>query len=252
MHRRRRMASSPNEWGATPAPVVDGRTTVTEQPLMLEDLVRSQTLSASMAASLATAAEERRNILVVAIPRLAGKTTMLMATLAYVPSATTLHHLSEVHGPGLGIPAEADGGYLIMAEIARTKMPHYLWGEPVRQVFDSLRRGFSLATALHANGIDQAFAIIHENEVSDEDAAQVDLMVYIRSLGADWRHPTRRVVEAIYEINGVVAGEPDARRLHQWNEAADRFEDVESPLRIGTVSGNLAKCARAFVDFEPA
>jgi hypothetical protein len=244
------MASSPNKWGA--APVVDGRTTVTKQRLMLEDLVRSRTLSASMAASLATAAEERRSILVVAIPRLAGKTTMLMATLAHMPSDTTLHHLSEECGPGLGIPAEADGGYLVMAEIARTQMPHYLWGEPVRQVFGSLRRGFSLATALHADGIDQAFAIIHENEVPDEDVAQLDLMVYIRSLGEDWRHPTRRVVEEVYEINGVVAGEPDARRLHRWNEAADRFEDVESPLRIGTASGVLAKRARAFADFEPA
>ncbi len=209
-------------------------------------------MSAAMAATLATAAEERRSMLVAAIPRLAGKSTMLMAALAHAPEGTALHDLSEDYGPDLGIPEEPDGGYLVMAEIAQTPFPHYLWGEPVRRVFRALHRGFALATALHADGVKQAFKIIHENEVPDADAAQLELMVYIRSLGEDWRNPTRRVVEAIYEVDGVVDGEPRVRPLHRWSQIADRFEDIEPPRRIGMQSGGLDRHLREFANLGSA
>ncbi len=219
---------------------------VAESQLTLADLVRNRTMSPTIAATLATAAEERRSLLVAAVPRLAGKTTTLMATLAHAPRGTAIHHLSEEHGADLGIPAEPDGGYLVMAEIAQTQFPHYLWGEPVRAVFRALRRGFSLATALHAEGVREAFAIVAANEVPDEDAAQLQLMVYLRSLGPDWRHPERRVVQAVYEIEGVVRGEPRARELHRWDEAADRFVDVEPPSLIGSGGDALTRHVRAF------
>lgn len=217
-----------------------------ESQLTLADLVRNRTMSASVAATLATAAEERRSLLVAAVPRLAGKTTTLMATLAHAPAGTAVHRLSEEHGADLGIPAQADGGYLVMAEIAQTPFPHYLWGEPVRTAFRALRRGFSLATALHAEGVREAFEVIAANDVPDEDAAQIELMVYIRSLGPDWRQPERRVVQAVYEIDDVVRGEPWTRELHRWDEAADRFLQLEPPNRVGSGGDGLSRHLRAF------
>lgn len=214
---------------------------VSEPELVLADLVRNRTMSPAMATTLATAAQERRSLLVAAAPRLAGKTTTLLATLAAAPYGTPIHHLSEEHGDGLGIPAEADGGYLVMAEIAQTPFPHYLWGEPVRVVFQALRRGFSLATALHADGVREAFGIVAANDIPDEDAARIDLMVHLRSLGPDWRRPERRVVQALYEIDGVARGEPSARALHRWDEGTDRFVDVEPPRRVGSAGASLSR-----------
>jgi hypothetical protein len=210
--------------------------------LTLADLVRNRTMSPEMAATLATAAEERRSLLSVAIPRMAGKSTVTRAALPYAPPGTPMHQLSEADGPGLGIPAAPDGGYLLMSEISQAPMAAYLWGEPVRTVFRALAGGgFSLATALHAGGLEEAFAVITaENGVPDEHAAYLDLMLYIRSLG-DWRSPSRRAVAAIYEIENVVRGKPQARLLHRWDEAHDRFELVEQPRRIGG-AGDALEC----------
>jgi hypothetical protein len=208
--------------------------------LTLADLVRNGTMSPAIAATLAAAGAERRSILAVAIPRLAGKTTTLRATLAYAPAGTAVHMLSEEHGAGLGIPAEGDGGYLMMSEIAEVPYADYLWGAQVRQVFRALARGFSLATALHAPSMEDAFGIIcGDNRVPDEDAARIDLVVYIRTLGSDWRNPTGRRVATVHEIEGVVGGTPQGRLLHRWDEAGDRFETVEAPRRIGSIVGDL-------------
>ena len=62
-------------------------------------------------------------------------------------------------------------------------------------------------------------------------AARIDLVVYIRSIGDDWSRPNRRVVAAIAETDGVHPRQ--ARLLHRWSEPDDRFEVVEPSQRIG-------------------
>ena len=216
--------------------------------LSLGDLVANRTLSPDMAATLATAARERRSLLFFAIPRLAGKTTTMLATLDHAPEGTPIHELSLEAGPGLGIPSPPDGGYLVMHEIAQTAFPTYLWGEPVRRVFRSLRGGeLALATVLHAGGLEEAFSVILEgNEVPDADAALLDYAVYIRSLGSDWRQPTRRVVAELHEIAGVRGGRVEAKLLHRWDEASDRFEAVGRPSLLAGGDEALTRLAEEF------
>ena len=215
--------------------------------LDLAELVRNRSMGPRMAATLAVAAQERRSLLFVALPRMPGKTTTMRATLAHAPAGTPLHALSGALGPSLGIPERADGGYLVMSEIAQTPFADYLWGAPVRQVFRALGDGFALATALHAPGIEEAFAVVcGRNAVPDEDASRLDLMVYMRSLGRDWSAPTRRVVAEIHEVERVVGGRPRARLLHRWLESEDRFEAVEPPQRIGSRGGDMARYVHEF------
>lgn len=219
--------------------------------LTLGDLVANRTMSPEMAATLATAGAERRSLLFVARPRMAGKTTTMTAALAHAPEGTAFHRLTEEAGDHLGIPAEGDGGYLVMSEIADTPFPDYLWGDPVRRVFSALGRGFSLATALHAGGAEEAFGVICAgNEVPDDQAARIDLVVYIRSIG-EWREPDRRAVATMHEVEGIEGGEPRLRLLHRWDEAADRFEAVEAPRRIGSEDGGLERRAREFAASAP-
>ena len=215
--------------------------------LTLGDLVGNRTISPEMAATLAVAAEERRSLLFVAVPRMAGKTTTMRATLEYVPPRTSIHLLSRAKGPQLGIPPSPDGGYLLASEIADTGFDDYLWGEEVRTMFAALRDGnFSLVTALHAGSLEEAFRVItKDNDVSDELAARIDLMVYIRSVGY-WMQPERRAVAEIFEILGVAGGRPRARLLHRWIESEDRFEVVDAPLRVGTVAGSYEKHLTTF------
>ena len=213
----------------------------------LRDLVSNRTMSPEMAATLAAAASKRLALLVFARPRLAGKTTTMLAALDHAPEGTPIHELST-EKPDLGIPDPPDGGYLVMHEIAQAPMAHYLWGEPVRRVFEALRGGgFSLATALHADGIEEAFSIvIGQNEVPAGHAALVDYAVHIRSLGPDWREPTRRVVAGLYEVTGAGDGAVAASLLHRWDEASDRFEVVGEPSLLAHRAGLLARLADGF------
>lgn len=202
--------------------------------LALTDLVANRTLSPGMAALLAAAVAERRSILMVAIPRNAGKTTLMSAVLEERPTSVPLYELGGRHGDSLGIPdAGEPAGYLGFSEIA----PHpvtdsYLWGADVRRIFEAAHaRGHAIATALHADGIDSAFEVIAERGVPDEHASLMDLVVYIRSIGP-WQQPERRAVESIHEVDRVEDGRVVARLTHRWDETADRFEAVDSPSLV--------------------
>ncbi len=215
--------------------------------LDLIDLVANETMSPEIAATLQAAAQDRRSLLVVAIPRWAGKSTVTHATLEHVPEGTPLHTLLDHPDDLNALDGEPAEGYLVVPEVSEAPVPGYIWGEPVRRVFATLKRGYSLATALHAPGLDEAFAVLAEgNGVPDEDASRIDLMVYIRSLGDDWRAPTRRAIAEVHEVERVVDGRPQTRLLHRWDEAADRFEQLAEPLALNGGNVSLQDRADAF------
>jgi len=199
--------------------------------LRLDDLVANRTLSPEIAHVLRATVAARRSFLVMAVPRLAGKTTTMQAMLA------------ESRGPVLALGYDGDdvadlvtkarGGYLVVPEVAPGPYaPGYVWGAPVRRAFAGIARGTALATALHAPDPESAFAILcQENKVPDADAARLAIVVYMRALGPQTA-PTRRVVETVHEILGVTKGRPDARLLFRWHERGDRFEQVAKPERL--------------------
>lgn len=202
-----------------------------EKPIRLADQVANGTMTEDIAALLRETARAHKSFLVMAVPRLAGKTTTMRAMLAEQQAPVlTLGYDGEDVDP---LVERAKGGYLVVPEIARGKWSAgYVWGEPVRRAFNGISQGTALATALHAPDPDEAFAIICNGcGVPDAHAARVSLVVYLRSLG-EWEHPTRRVVSTVHEIRGVKNGKPDAKLLFRWNEQADRFEAgdaVDSP-----------------------
>lgn len=193
--------------------------------LGLKDLVRNGTMSREMAATLADTVRRGRSFVVTAIPRLAGKTTVMHAMLGQrqgsMPVRVTDGSQSQLRTFGRA----EERGYLVIPEIADAPVPGYLWGASVRRVFAALEKGFSLATALHSSGAEETFDVIcRQNAVPDEDAERISLVVYIRSLGTDWRSPTGRRVVSVDEILSVRDGRPRTRRIHEWDETTDRFE----------------------------
>ncbi len=206
--------------------------------LTLADLVRNRTLSPGMAALLAAAAAERRSLLIVAIPRMAGKTTLMDAVLAERPADIPLYPVGTRHGESLGIPeAPAPPGYLCWSEIAEGAVTDsYLWGGDVRQIFRAAREGgHAIATSLHADGLESAFGVVAENGVGDREASMIDLVVYIRSIG-HWEAPERRAVAAIYEVERVREGRPVASPVHLWDETGDRFTVAGQPTLVSAES----------------
>ncbi len=213
--------------------------------LDLVELVRNRTMSPEIAATLWATAEQRRSFLVVAIPRLAGKTTVTQAMLQRVPAGTPLHTLVNHPDDVDALSSQPTGGYLVVPEVSEGPVPGYIWGEPARRVFGLLDRGYSLATTMHAPGVHEAFEMLTgDNAIPDQQVAQLQLGVYIRTLGEDWQNPTRRVIVEVHEIEGVTGGRAVARLLHRWDEDGDRFEQVAAPAGLGNGGASLEARAR--------
>ncbi len=197
-----------------------------DRALTLDDLVANRTMSREIATALRAAVRDRRSFLVMAVPRLAGKSTVMRAMLAHARRGRPVRALGSDGDDVESLLVESRGGYLVIPEISRGAWaPGYVWGPPVRRAFRALSEDVALATALHAPDVAEAFAIIcGGNRVPDEQAARLTLVVYLRSLGRDWSAPDRRVVDSVHEIVGVHQGRPQTRLLHRWDERADRFE----------------------------
>jgi len=192
--------------------------------LRLDDLVANRTMSPDIAKTLREVARARHSFIVVAVPRLAGKSTVLRAILAERPASSPVTTLTEDSEVVDELVKKSVGGYLVIPEITQSAaMPGYIWGAEVRRIFKSGNEGISLAATLHAEGPDDAFAQICEGcKVPDADAARIKFAVYLRSIGR-WEEPTRRVVASVHEITGVERGRPKARLLYRWDEGRDAF-----------------------------
>jgi hypothetical protein len=181
-------------------------------------------MSSEIADVLRATARARRSFIVMAVPRLAGKSTVMQAMLAERSRDAPLRTVAE-HGDDIAeLLAASGGGYICIPEISRfPAAPGYIWGAKVRKVFAGVGSGVSLAAALHAPDPGEAFAAICDGcGVPDADAAKVEVVVYLRSLGR-WQEPTRRVVSTVHEITAVRGGKPTARLLFSWDETNDRF-----------------------------
>jgi len=196
--------------------------------LGLRDLVGNGTMSPEIAATLRRAALKRASYLVIALPRLAGKSTVGRAVLDVARGdGAPVRELGEDGTDVAALAREARGGYLYVPEVSRYPVTAgYVWGPPVRASFAEIANGTSLSTALHADSADDALVILRRNRIAPDDLARLDLIVHIRSLGDDWQHPTRRVVADVHEFGGTL------RLLHRWDEARDRFEAVAEPVRF--------------------
>ena len=211
--------------------------------LSIADLIANGTLSAEQAATLWAMVEERHSFVVVAIPRFAGKSTTMDAVLGLLTADVPVPRLSGDEAEMDRLKQQATGGYLVVGEFSEAPVAHYIWGAPVRRVFDTLTAGYSLATALHAPSLDEAFdAICKGNGVSDEAASRIDFMLYIRRFGDDEDTFWRRLAE-IHEIDSVSGGRPSGRLLHRWDEAGDRFDAVESSRSLMADAVDLARRA---------
>lgn len=202
--------------------------------LTLADLTANGTMAQEVAATLRATAQGRKSFLVVAIPRLAGKSTVMAAMLAERPKGAPQRTVGDDGVDIDALAAASVGGYLVVPEISEYPVTAgYIWGAPVRRVFARIGGGVALAAALHAPGADEAMDVVcRGNGVADEQAAQIAIVVYIRSLGRDWRQPTGRRIATVHEVVAVRDGRAETRLLHRWDERADRFETLATPRRI--------------------
>jgi hypothetical protein len=202
--------------------------------ITIVDLVRNGTLNTEMAAVLWAAVDEQQSFLTVAVPRFAGKTTTSNAILAMRPPEVPAYLVAGEPDVMEHLKRERFGGYLVVAEFAHAPVPGYIWGAPVRRVFETVYEGgYSLQTALHAPGVEAAMLeVTRGNGVSDEHASVFKLVIYIERFGTGLGDFWRRITD-LYEVHEVRDGRAVGQSLFQWRGDGDRFEKLAEPSQFG-------------------
>ena len=206
-------------------------------------MVANHTMDEHMAALLWTIAEEKKSLVSAAGPQNAGKTTVLFAALEYIPEGTPVHGMSGEIEEIQEFAGHPDGGYMEIGEISDHNPVRYIWIEPVRALFDTLKTGYSLATTMHAESVEDVFhQICTVNEVIDSRAALIDYVVHIARFGEDRESYWRRV-DGIYEVRGVENGVANAVELFGWRESDDSFVASNLPENLSATAEVLAERA---------
>src|SRR5438270_11320509 len=129
-----------------------------EREIGLADQVANGTMSREIADLLRDTAHAHKSFLVMAVPRLAGKTTTMRAMLAEQSKPVlTLGYDGDEVDP---LIEKARGGYLVVPESSRGAWSTgYVWGDPVRRAFNGITQGPRPATPRHPPNPDEAFGI---------------------------------------------------------------------------------------------
>jgi Flp pilus assembly CpaF family ATPase len=206
-------------------------------------MVANGTMDENMAALLWTIGAEKKSLVSSAGPQHAGKTTVLFASLEYRPEGTPVHAMSGEIEEIQEFASHPDGGYMEIGEISDHKPVRYIWEEPVRELFRTLKTGFKLATTMHADSVEDVFHQICKScEISDEDAEHVEYVVHITRFGEDKESYWRRI-DGIFEIRGVKNGVANAVPLFTWQESDDSFIAPNTPTGLSASAEVLAERA---------
>lgn len=212
------------------------------QEVTIADLVKNKTLSAEVAGLLWAAVDEQISFLTSALYRNAGKSTLAKALLSLRPQNVPLHYISdnpEITEKLLGV--EKHGGYLVVEEFSPVDVPGYLWGNEAKHVFKMLRNGYSLQASLHAESAEDAILqLTKEVGITDEEASQVQLIVFIEMFGTTASDAKRRVSE-VYEVHRIEGGKPLGHLIYKWNRENDLLEMVEESHLFGRNKEDVKK-----------
>lgn len=189
--------------------------------LSLDDMVENGSIARDGAEVLRTIAGSGRSFLVHALPQNAGKTTLVRAILAEVaPSVPS----TEFYGSEEEVRLLCESsirGYLLVAETGHHGRPGYLAGDEVPRVFDLIANGYTLASSLHADTVDEVFEVLGMNGVPTAVAATVPYLIKVRMLRNPAGTHVRRVVDELHEITPFDDAEPTASLLYRWDGVTD-------------------------------
>jgi len=183
-------------------------------PMSIAEIVAARNFDARAAAVCWLALEGHGSLLIAAEPPHSGKTTTLTALLDLVP-----HDVRRVFLRGWAETFDFMGQTeprrtLLLANELSSHLPVYLWGPKAVETFRTLRRGYALASTLHADNADEAVAqLTGELGVDPADLARVDLLLVMRMFrlggayaGAGSPGPVEAIARRVVSMHRLVPG----------------------------------------------
>jgi hypothetical protein len=194
-------------------------------PLSIVDILEAGSMPPRLAAMFWLAMERGASLIVAAEPPSAGKTATLTALLSLTPPETVAYFTRGI-GETFGLPPRTDAHptYILVNEMS-DDLPVYTWGSHARRTFELMAEGYSLATTVHADSVDEVLAILQEElGVPPGLIAKLTFVVplHLSYESASMRSARRRVSEvAFLEPDGQ--GGFTRRKLAHWHADTDSF-----------------------------
>ncbi len=213
------------------------------------DLVEAGTLSAGMAGEMAALVESGASILTAAVPGGAGKSTVLANLLACLPPGeriVTTPNQGAVEAAHAAPPDELDEldeldepTCFLAHEIGSGPYYAYLWGGAAARFFDLPSTRRRIATCLHADTIEEVYALLGSQGVSPSAMRSVGLVAFLVRAGG------RRRVGSVY-----VSEAGRHRRRWRWDESADAFQPEGEPTTPSDRASELTRVIGELVEDE--
>jgi hypothetical protein len=235
------------------------------------ELIADGLLDAELAALAWLLIEARVPVVVAALARGVGKSTVLEALLEFLPAAVRrmdlggvaedfawLPEAASLGWPSAGPPAAGTSPdvtpgttYLVAAELSE-HLPIYTWGAAARTLVRAASIGYGFGATIHADRLEEVHDELRTAPVrlTDDELSYLGLVLIVRA----WREPdgtaVRRVVAAHYERpvgrdeHGHVQRLPPAV-IAARDDRTDRLEHFawgvmpELAIRLGRKAGDL-------------
>jgi hypothetical protein len=195
-------------------------------PMSITQLLEAGNMDARTAALCGMTIQSHGSMLIAAEQPHSGKTTTLTALLDFLPNATRRVFIRGWAETFDFLGQTRPAATLLLANELSSHLPVYLWGPKAVRVFETLRRGYALASTLHADSSDEALAqLVGELGVDPNDLARVHLLMVMRVYATSGGGYARRVVSVhrLLARGGTVTALP----LVEHDEGADSHEHDE-------------------------
>lgn len=183
--------------------------------ITLDAMVSQGSVSEEGAGVLRDIGARGASFLVYSLPRHAGKSTLVEAILAEAPPGLARHEFLGTPAEAAALGAQAAGGYVVVAEIGHRGRPGYLAQDEVVRAFGLLDHGYSLASSLHADTVEQVYGVLEQNHIGPRTAMAVRYLIKVQPLGDPFDPATARVVEAVHEVTGLAGDLPSTTAVYE-------------------------------------
>ncbi len=194
--------------------------------MSIPELIRAGDLDTRVAALLWALMDRRASVIIAAMPRLAGKTTLLTAMLDFLPEDTDRIYLRGTWEDFDFLEnTEASHGYLLINELS-DHLPYYLWDERCRRALELMGEGYGLAGTMHAESPAHTFSQLVEGTGARESVlASLTAVINLEMRRDPQQDPPEEPLRRV----GAVSVLEGSQRLScveaaRWVPEDDRFE----------------------------
>jgi hypothetical protein len=198
--------------------------------MSLVEILQAGNMPPRLAAMFWLALERGASLIVAADPPSAGKTATLTALLSLTPPETVAYFTRGM-GETFDLPpqTEAYPTYMLVNEMS-DHLPVYTWDGYARRVFELMSDGYSLATTVHADTVEEVLAILRDEiGVPQEQIAKLTFIVPLHlSHSSGEVEAVRRRVSEVAFLRPDGDGDFAYRSIARWDADTDSFAILEA------------------------